>query len=129
MTHYVQVPLSTTTYQRIKRLALKLQRDEGETIADYLTKALAAADDPPTPQDALVDEVAAFEKIKPELLETHPNEFVAIYQGEIVGFDQDEINLIRRVYKQYGPAPCYVERIVPETPRTVRITSRWRQKQ
>ena len=71
----------------------------------------------------------SFEALKPELLTTHPNEFVAIYQQQIVGFDTDEMNLIRRVYEQYGPVPCYVEKIVPETPRKVRITSRWKPRQ
>lgn len=129
MTHYVNVPLSETIYQRIKHLAAERQRDVGETIADDLAETLATADDLAESQDPLANEVAAFEAMKPELLETHPGEFVAIYQKQIVGFDQDEMSLIRRVYEQYGPVPCYVEKIIPETPRKVRMTSRWKRRQ
>ena len=104
MTHYVNVPLSETTY-----------------LAETLT---------PTPpqQDPLAEEISAFEALKPELLKTHFGEFVAIYQQQIVGFDSDEMNLIRRVYEQYGPVSCYVEKIVPETPRKVRVTSMWKRR-
>lgn len=127
MTHYINVPLSEATYQRIKRLAK--QRDVGEAIADYITEIVAAADEPTLMPDTLADEIAAFETLKPELLQTHPGEFVAIYQGQIVGFDQDEMNLIRRVYEQFGSVPCYVEKIVPETPRKIRMPSRWKPRQ
>ena len=125
MTHYVNVPLSETTYQRIKHLAVERQREIGEMIADYLAETLT-----PTPpqQDPLAEEISAFEALKPELLKTHLGEFVAIYQQQIVGFDSDEMNLIRRVYEQYGPVSCYVEKIVPETPRKVRVTSMWKRR-
>jgi hypothetical protein len=129
MTHYINVPLSEATYQRIKRLAATQQRDVGEAIADYITEMVATTDDPITPQDALADEIATFEALKPGLLQTHPDEFVAIYQKEIVGFDQDEMNLVRRVYEKFGPVPCYIEKIVPDTPRKVRMPSRWKPRQ
>ena len=129
MTHYVNVPLSETTYQRMKRLAAARQRDVAETIAEYLAETLTRPNEPTLSQDILADEIATFEALKPDLLQTHPGEFVAIYQQEIVGFDQDEINLIRRVYEQYGPVPCYVEQIIPETPRKVRMISRWKRRQ
>jgi hypothetical protein len=128
MTHYVNVPLSKTTYQRIKQLAAQRQRDVGETIADYLAETLMDADNTDVSPDLLADEIAIFEALKSELLETHPGEFVAIYQKQIVGFDQDEMNLIHRVYEQFGPVPCYVEKIVPETPRKVRMPSRWKKR-
>ena len=126
MTHYINVPLSEATYQRIKRLAAAQQLEIGEAIADYVTEMVAEAEKPTTFQDPLADEITAFAALKPELLQTHPGEFVAIYQKQIVGFDQDEMNLIRRVYEQYGPVPCYIEKIVPETPRKVRMPSRWK---
>ena len=121
MTHYVNVPLPETTYQQIKHLAFERQCEIGEIIAEYLAEILP---DTLPQEDPLADEVATFAALKPELLKTHYGEFVAIYQQQIVGFDSDEISLIRRVYEQYGPVPCYVEKIVPETPRKVRITSR-----
>ncbi len=129
MTYYVNVPLSEITYQRMKRLAAARQRDVAETIAEYLAETLTRPNEPALSQDALADEIATFEALKPELLPTHPGEFVAIYQQEIVGFDQDEMNLIRRVYARYGSVPCYVEQIIPETPRKVRMISRWKWRQ
>ena len=129
MTHYVNVPLTETTYRRIKRLAVARQRDVAETIAEYLAETLTPQDEPNLSPDPLADEITTFENLKPELLQTHPGEFVAIYQQQIVGFDQDEMNLIRRVYEQYGPVPCYVEQITSETPRKVKMISRWKQRQ
>ncbi len=127
MTHYINVPLSEATYQRIKRLAK--QRNVDQTIADYIAEIVATTDEPTAMLDPLAAEIAAFERMKSELLQMHPSEFVAIYQEQIVGFDQDEMNLIRRVYEQFGSVPCYVEKIVPETPRKVRMSSRWKPRQ
>jgi hypothetical protein len=67
-------------------------------------------------QRILERERAAFERLKPELLKTHPGKWVAIVDGELVDSDDDEDALVQRVYAKYGYRTIFVEE-VRETPR------------
>ena len=47
-------------------------------------------------------ELVVFERMKPELLKTHKDKWVAIHKGELVDFDDDESTLAKRVYGKFG---------------------------
>jgi len=65
-------------------------------------------------------EVAAFERLKPELLQTYRGRFVAIYKENVVEVGDNELDLIDRVYERFGYVPCYVELVAENVPRRVR---------
>lgn len=50
----------------------------------------------------LQKEIAAFERMKSELLNTHKGKQVAILHGQLVDCDDDKRVLARRVYAKYG---------------------------
>lgn len=75
---------------------------------------------------AFEQEVAAFEQQKPRLLQTYPGKVIAIYQGRVVAVGDDRIRVHDEVIEKYGNVPCYVENVDEDTPRSVRITSRWK---
>lgn len=70
----------------------------------------------------LHDEIAAFERIKPELLKTHKGKQVAILNGELVDFDEDKRSLAKRVYARYGYRPILMTKVC-ETRRVYTIDS------
>jgi PHD/YefM family antitoxin component YafN of YafNO toxin-antitoxin module len=70
----------------------------------------------------LHEEIAAFERIKPELLKTHKGKQVAILNGQLVDFDEDKRALAKRVYARYGYRPILMIE-VRETPRVYTIDS------
>ncbi len=70
----------------------------------------------------LQEEIAAFERIKPELLKTHKGKQVAILNGQLVDSDEDKRALARRVYSKYGYRPILMVE-VRETPRVYTIDS------
>ena len=70
--------------------------------------------------EAFEREKATFERMKPELLRTHPGKVVAIYQGQVVQVGTDIAETLDAVYEQFGYVPCYVQR-VEETPRVYKF--------
>ncbi|MEZ4658496.1 MAG: hypothetical protein R2911_13060 [Caldilineaceae bacterium] len=68
-------------------------------------------------------EAAAFERLKPELMNKYPGRVVAIYQEKVAHVGDDILEVHEQVMQQYGFVPCYVERVVAETPHRVRMPS------
>ena len=52
--------------------------------------------------EAFEREWQAFERLKPELLCTHRDQWVAIYQGEVVEAGQDWSQVLDSVYDRFG---------------------------
>jgi PHD/YefM family antitoxin component YafN of YafNO toxin-antitoxin module len=50
----------------------------------------------------LAKERAAFEQMKPELLKTHRNKWIAVLDGQLVDSDDDDRALTKRVYARHG---------------------------
>ncbi len=78
-----------------------------------------------TYDEAFQREVAAFERMKPDLLRQHPNRVVAIYNGQVVqigGENESVADVAMRAYEQLGYVPVYVQR-VETSPRIYRISS------
>jgi len=85
--------------------------------------AQSAPERPPDPDfDA---EVAAFERLKPELLKRYPGRVVAIHQGQVVEVGDDKMDVLKRVLKRLGDVRCYVEWVEPDAPRRVRAPTVW----
>jgi hypothetical protein len=69
-------------------------------------------------------EIAAFERMKPELLRQYRNRVVAIHDGQVVeiGSENESVaDVAMRVYERLGYIPVYVHR-VEETPRVYKIS-------
>ncbi|KPV61753.1 MAG: hypothetical protein AOA66_1723 [Candidatus Bathyarchaeota archaeon BA2] len=66
--------------------------------------------------EAFERERQAFLRMKDSLLGNpeYRRKFVAIYKGEIVGQDEDNRELARRVYSRYGYVPIYIGKIERE---------------
>ena len=74
--------------------------------------------------EAFESEVAAFERLLPELLETYRGRVVAIHNGQVieVGKTGESVaEVAERVYNQIGYVPVYIQQ-VEETLRVRRIS-------
>lgn len=74
---------------------------------------------------ALQQEIEAFEQLKPQLLQTHPGQYVAVYQGHVIAAGNDKMELLGQVWETFGDIICYIEKVEAETPRRVRMPSVW----
>jgi hypothetical protein len=75
---------------------------------------------PPT-ADKWEQERRAFRGLRPSLLRTHQNQYVAVHHGKVVESGDDEIALGMRVYARFGYVPIYVGLVSDEPEPVVRI--------
>ncbi len=68
-------------------------------------------------------EVAAFERLKPTLLQTHYGQVVAIYQAQVAVVGSTREMVLRQMRERFGNVPCYVEWVAEDVPRRVRVPS------
>jgi PHD/YefM family antitoxin component YafN of YafNO toxin-antitoxin module len=125
-THYL-IKIDQAT---IKQGPILLQR-EGQAVAVLLSvedynafRAWQAAQQPPRSISANFEaEIAAFEQLKPALLERYPGRAVAIYQGQVVEVGDDKMEVLAQVIDKLGDVSCYIEWVEPDAPRRVRVPS------
>ena len=70
----------------------------------------------------IMQEQAAFERMKPELLKTHKGKWVAIHNGELVDSDDDDKTLAKRVYGKFGYRTILMTQVT-ETPQVYTFDS------
>ena len=70
------------------------------------------------------DEREAFLKIRDKLLRDplYTGKYVAVFQGAVVGCDEEKERLAEAVYEKYGYVPIYIDKVAPSE-RRVEIPS------
>lgn len=68
-------------------------------------------------------EQQAFHRLLPDLLRTHPGQFVAIFGGRVVEAGLDKLDVARRCYEQFGYVPIFVGRVVAGPANPLRLPS------
>lgn len=120
MQNSIQLPQEMYETVRIRALAQRKTTDDLviEWVAEHL-------EEPTTNENtrALDREVAAYEQLKPTLLEQYAGQYVAIYQGQVVASGTDKLALIDQVRQRLGHVVFYAEKVTPDSPRTVRMPS------
>ncbi len=74
---------------------------EQETTADRTDKLEKEQMEGMTREAAMLREEAAFRKLHPSLYKQYAGEYVAIYNEQLIDSDSDQVDLYRRVRKQY----------------------------
>jgi hypothetical protein len=90
-------------------------------VIDFTPRA--ASTKPYQPDPKWQREHEAFQKLLPQLLETHRDKYVAIHEEKPVDFGDDLIEVALRAYKRFGYVPIYVGLVSDEPPRPERIPS------
>jgi hypothetical protein len=121
MTQYVEVPLSSTTYERVQQWAKLRQQNVGEAIATIVDESLAdssfispAEDDPDVER-----EMEAYIRLHPQLKEEYKDRYVAIYQGKLIDYDDDYGKLLERIDSRYPDVFVWVTPVEEEPISTI----------
>lgn len=69
-----------------------------------------------TYMEAFERERAAFEMLKPQLLKTHSEQYVAIHDGQVVDTDKSDTELAQRVLPRFRNQAVYIQIVQPELP-------------
>lgn len=124
MTLHVNVPLSNELFERAQKMAPQLNKEMPQFLADHLAETLVETTN--EKDIAIERERAAYHALHPILLEQHPGDYVAIYEGELVDFDQDQLALVGRLDKDYPDQFVLVRQVTTDPePEYRRISIRW----
>jgi hypothetical protein len=116
------IQLPQELYEAVQEQAAAEEKTTDTLIAEWIAERLGQSEATQI-SEAFVEEVAAFEQLRPALLEEYEGQYVAIYQGEMVASGEDKLALLHRVRERFGHVVCYIERVAPDSPRTVRAPS------
>ena len=118
------IRLPNDLYDALRKQALKQHKTLDTMVIEWLAERL----DLPTDGEvraAFAKEVAAFEDLKTTLQRKYNNQYIAIYQGQVVANGENKFEILKQVYKEFGPVICFIEKVSNTTPRTVRVPSTW----
>ena len=109
-----------------RRFSLIVLRERGERkkkevivelIREYVEKRGLSSINPQQLEQIMMieEEREAFLKMRERLIldPKYAGKYVAILNGEVVGFDQDKGKLAEAVYKKYGYVPIYIDKVAP----------------
>lgn len=109
----VTLTIPQSLYRRAEQLAW--QRNKG--VIDVLDEAVSLAESElgglTAEEVAMEREEVAYRNLQSQLLSEHENAFVAIFQGQLIDVDTDEIALLRRIKAQYPHVTVLVKQVKP----------------
>ncbi len=125
MQNMIQLPQDL--YDAVRKKALVRKTSPEKLVVEWISERLNDDEEAQTEWlTALKAEAEAFTRLKPDLLPTYAGQYVAIYGSELIGSGEDEFALLREIHQQYGPIPCFIDRVDNLPMRKVRITSVWK---
>lgn len=68
-------------------------------------------------------EIKAYQAMHTELLANHLGQYVAIHQGKLVDYDDEELPLYLRISKSYSDAPVLLRQVTPDVEVTITVRS------
>lgn len=124
MTFHINIPLPNDTYKRAQRMAHQVDKEVSEFLADHLTATLP--DTAVKPQTVPEQERAAYLSLHPYLVEKYLGEYVAIYRGQLIDHDVNQLALVNRLDQTYPNQFVLVRQVTIEPePEYRRIAIRW----
>lgn len=100
---------------------LRLPPDKISQVRDLLVSLEVSSGAPAE----FMAEVAAFERLRPELRRAYPGRTVAIHGGKVIADGADKMETLGRVLETHGQVACYIEAVDPPAPRRARLPSAW----
>jgi hypothetical protein len=65
-------------------------------------------------EEPLAAEERAYGKKRARLLKRYQGQFVALYQGRVVGHGPNDEDLARQMFEKFGDAPFFIQRVEKE---------------
>ncbi len=121
------VQLPQDLYEAVSERAKSQCKTADDLVVEWVSEKI---DEPELAQadKTFEQDAVAFEALLPELLLKYPGQYVAIYQGNIVGNGENRLTLVKEIYSRFGEVPCFVGKVTSQPPRRVRLTSIWKAK-
>ena len=110
------IKLDDKTARELNWLAKERNADPNSLAVEAIQAHLRAE-----ARRAMEEEVDAFRRLRPQLLESIPGEYAAIYQGQLVDHDSDLLALLRRVEERYAGRPVLIRLVQAGAEPVIRV--------
>ncbi len=74
-------------------------------------------------QGAMEQEAEVFRRLHPQLLESIPDEYAAVYQEELADHDPDLLTLLQRAEERYPGRPVLIRQVQAEVEPVIHVRS------
>jgi len=104
-----KLAISTKTFSQLTKVA-----QEKELAVEALVEQVLGQFLHTEAEQKMAQEIEAFRVMHSQLLAQYPNQYVAIYQGQLVDYDANQLALFLRVDKQYPNEVVLIRQVLPE---------------
>ena len=104
----VTLKIAKELYERAQRLARRRNQDVSDLLAESIRLGISEDEETLYPgfsagETAVMQrEEQAFQQLHPQLREKYPQEYVAIFEGQLIDHDPDLGQILKRVKQQYS---------------------------
>ncbi len=123
MIEQITISIPQNLYRRARDLANKRNQPVNDLLEAAITLAEAAMIPTASQEKAMAQEVAAYQSMLAELVTQYDGAYVAIYQGQLVDHDADELALLRRLDAHYPDEIVLMKQVRAEPLPELRIRS------
>ena len=110
--------VSERTVNRLQQVAqtnkTSIEKLAEQVIRDYLRREA---------EQAIDREIEAYRQMHQELLQHYKNEYVAVYQGQMIDHDESKLALYLRIQAEYPEIPVLIRQVRPEVDRIINMRS------
>ena len=121
----VNLKIPDHIFERAKRVAQNQNVDVADIVTQILDKGLPAVDSA-VPSPNKKQEIEAFHRLHPTLLEKYPGEYAAIHNQQLVDHDANRAALLKRITHNF-PNVFVLVRPIQENPEIIlhHRSTRW----
>ncbi len=114
----VPVALDEKTAFELAQMARERAMEPSALAAEAIRAYLRSA-----AQHDMEREAEAFRRLHPNLLATIPGQYAAIYRGQLVDHDTDQVALCQRLEQRFRGLPVLVRQVRPDVEQTIVVHS------
>jgi len=100
-------------YDQVTAIAESSHRPVSEVLQEIVIHSFPPMYDGGEEFDAMDQEVNAFEAMHAALWERYPYQYVAVYGGQVVDYDSNEWELLRRIEQKYPDKVVMIDQVKP----------------
>lgn len=113
MTDQITITIPQQLYDRANQLARKHNQPVDAVLETAISLAEAAMNPAAAADVAMAQEEAAYLTLHAMLIDQHAGDYVAIYRGQLIDHDRDELALLRRLDAQYPDEVVLMKQVRP----------------
>lgn len=111
MPEQITISISQTLYSRVRNLAKQRNKPVDDVLEAAITLAEVALDSTGNDETTMAQEVAAYQAMHTDLMAQHVGKYVAIHQGQLIDYDEDELALLGRLNAHYPREVVLMKRV------------------